>query len=60
MPGDENGRPLRPPKQLLSFLFLFIHRACFGLGVMMKAAVKKGDAKMLAELIRQDPGFDVN
>ena len=26
----------------------------------MKAAVKKGDAKKLAELIRQDPGFEVN
>jgi len=26
----------------------------------MLAAVKSGDAKVLAELIRQDPGFDVN
>ena len=26
----------------------------------MKAAVLKGDAKKLAELIRQDPGFNVN
>jgi len=26
----------------------------------MYAAVKSGDAKKLAELIRQDPGFDVN
>ena len=26
----------------------------------MLAAVKKGDAKELAELMRQDPGFDVN
>ena len=26
----------------------------------MLAAVKEGDAKKLAELIRQDPGFDVN
>jgi len=26
----------------------------------MLAAVKKGDAKKLAELMRQDPGFDVN
>jgi len=26
----------------------------------MLAAVEKGDAKELAELIRQDPGFDVN
>jgi len=26
----------------------------------MLAAVKSGDAKKLAELIRQDPGFDVN
>jgi len=26
----------------------------------MLAAVKKGDVKELAELIRQDPGFDVN
>jgi len=26
----------------------------------MLAAVRKGDAKKLAELIRQDPGFDVN
>ena len=26
----------------------------------MLAAVKEGDARKLAELIRQDPGFDVN
>jgi len=26
----------------------------------MKAAVEKGDAKKLAEMIRQDPGFNVN
>jgi len=26
----------------------------------MKAAVEKGDAKKLSELMRQDPGFDVN
>jgi len=26
----------------------------------MLAAVQSGDAKKLAELIRQDPGFDVN
>jgi len=26
----------------------------------MERAVKEGDAKKLAELIRQDPGFDVN
>jgi len=26
----------------------------------MKAAVMRGDAKELAELMRQDPGFDVN
>ena len=26
----------------------------------MEAAVWKGDAKKVAELIRQDPGFDVN
>ena len=26
----------------------------------MLAAVESGDAKELAELIRQDPGFDVN
>jgi len=26
----------------------------------MLAAVKKGDAKRLAELMRQDPGFKVN
>ena len=29
-------------------------------GCMMKAAVEKGDVKELAELIRQDPGFNVN
>jgi len=28
--------------------------------MIMKAAVKSGDAKKLAELIRQDPGFKVN
>ena len=26
----------------------------------MKAAVEKGDANKLAEMIRQDPGFNVN
>jgi len=26
----------------------------------MLAAVKEGDAKELSELMRQDPGFDVN
>ena len=26
----------------------------------MKAAVKEGDTKKLAEVIRQNPGFDVN
>jgi len=26
----------------------------------MKAAVESGDAKKVAELIRQDPGFKVN
>jgi len=26
----------------------------------MRAAVKSGDAKKVAELIRQDPGFNVN
>jgi len=26
----------------------------------MRAAVRNGDAKELAELLRQDPGFDVN
>jgi len=27
---------------------------------IMLAAVQKGDAKAMAELMRQDPGFDVN
>jgi len=29
-------------------------------GLIMKAAVKKGDVKKLAELMKQDPGFNVN
>jgi len=29
-------------------------------GAIMLAAVRKGDTKELAELMRQDPGFKVN
>ena len=43
---------------LLFFFFFFLFQ--LPLGLIMKAAVKNGDAKKLAELIRQDPGFDVN
>ena len=42
-----------------SFLFLQF-RVSFGFECIMFAAVKSGDAKKMAELIRQDPGFNVN
>jgi len=44
---------------LSSFLFFLCASGLF-LGCIMLAAVKKGDAKTLAELMRQDPGFNVN
>ena len=45
-----------------SFLFLFLfqrHHRISSL-VIMLAAVQNGDAKKVAELMRQDPGFNVN
>jgi len=48
---------------LLLLCFSFYSSSPFNeqrLGCFMLAAVGKGDAKELAELIRQDPGFDVN
>jgi len=42
------------------FFLLLLLSTWMSLGVIMLAAVKKGDAKELAELMRQDPGFDVN
>jgi len=55
------------PARLLPFLFsffffLFLHSQFTGFlrGVIMLAAVKEGDAKELAGLMRQDPGFKVN
>ena len=44
----------------LSFFFFSTTHAGLVSSVIMLAAVEKGDAKKLAELIRQDPGFDVN
>ena len=42
-----------------SFFFSFSTHTGFA-SVIMQAAVDGGDAKKLAELIRQDPGFKVN
>ena len=42
-----------------SFFLIFIGKFLRFVGIM-KDAVKKGDAKEVAELIRQDPGFKVN
>jgi len=45
-----------------SFFLLSTRRVSFVryLELVMKAAVKSGDVKELAELMRQDPGLDVN
>jgi len=48
-----------------SFLFFFsfsfsTHTGLVSVQVIMLGAVEKGDAKKVAELIRQDPGFKVN
>ena len=49
---------LNSKKLLLSFSSpSFFKDSCLAI---MLAAVKEGDAKKLAELIRQDPGFKVN
>jgi len=49
---------------LLLFLFFFSFfsttHTWLVSSVIMKDAVRSGDAKKLAELIRQDPGFNVN
>jgi len=47
---------------LFFFLFFFFFNQLTGLisSVIMKAAVRRGDARKLAELMRQDPGFNVN
>ena len=44
----------------LLFLFQLTHTELVSSVMIMLAAVINGDAKKLAELIRQDPGFKVN
>ena len=44
----------------LSFSTTHSHRVGQFLRLIMQDAVQKGDAKKVAELIRQDPGFKVN
>jgi len=65
--GNEQKRKNEQKKKLFStssFLFssFFFNSHTTGLvsSVIMLAAVNSGDAKKVAEMIRQDPGFKVN
>ena len=49
-----------PLSLFLFFFLLFFNYTTFGFGRIMLVAVMNGDAEKVAELMRQDPGFDVN